>query len=246
MIKLYLLKLGEGDIKTEKINTLSPRVREKIEKTSNEKLKRDRLITYLFLEEKIEKIKKEFCAVSKKRFFSDDFKLEIDFEENGKPFIKGIDCEISVSHTEGAALVAISLLRFAKIGADAEKITEKSTFSAQRFIQRRLADAEISLLSFKDMESAGITFEGYGISAGEFEPLKSDFFAFSDDNSVSDVEKWCALEALLKLDGGGFSSLSKIEKLKTENDCYIGKFKLGEELYAFSLAASRPDLKFKI
>ena len=244
MVKLYFIAFGDGEVSGCNTEALSPSVREKIEKTTDEKTKRDRIITYLFLEEKIEEMKMELCRASGKRFFSDRFKLEIDFTEKGKPFIKGIDCGISVSHTDGGALVAISLVKFFRIGVDIEKKCEKSAATAEGFIKRRLALGDLPILSF---EKTGdfISLESYKFTGGVFEKIPEKYIILNQ-SSICAIEKWCALEALLKLDGGGFSSLSHLENLKTENDCYSASLKNGDDTYAISVATEKTVCRAEI
>ena len=104
------------------------------------------------------------------------------------------------------------------------------------------------------MKNKGVTFEKYRIASGKFVPLfeesGEDFIKENDEviDGGSDIaiKKWCAIEAILKLDGGGFSSLSRLMDLVKKNDCYAGVIKDNGDRYAFSIAVSKPILKSEI
>jgi len=245
MVKLFLLIFDELSSLDSQISSLSPAVREKIEETKDEELKKERIVTYTFLEKTVEKYKRELCRASGKRFFSENFRLEVDFKENGKPFIKGIDCDISVSHTKKMAFVAISFVKFLRIGADVEKHTERSIKAAQTFLNSRLKGENISLMNLKKVKEIG-ELEFYILSDGKFYEESVDIEDEPEDIGYKDIDKWCAIEALLKLDGGGFRSIGKIGAIINGSDCYVLNAKLGEDRFSIAFAIEKLTLNEQI
>ena len=259
MIKLYLLDTENVDSlsfkKWEKeLFALSPSVLKKIEATKDEKLKKDRSISYLFLESIIEKEKIKLCRISGKRYFSDNFKLEILFDSFGRPYIKDIDIDISLSHTEGLTAIAISFEKAKKVGIDAELMTEKSEERASKFHDRYLKKESINRENPSNINDKELLIELYTLKEGEIlKAAPEDIFCDINTEEKNNDEKaaepeemrfpalsdWCALEALLKCDGGGFSSISRIKDIMEKYGYIFFAEKIRKRTYMIALAADK-------
>ncbi len=171
------------------LNIIPEDVFEYCEKTKSESLRKTRFAAYISL----------YAAQSE--LLLDNGKPSIERENLGKPFFKNSKISFSLSHTEGAALVAISDSCF-NIGVDIEgKIEEEK---ANRLEKRFLKEVDVdSVLPF---------FELYEVSFEKASPfLKRKDAPKSSKNCVE--KKWVICEAALKSEGGGFSSYKELKKI---------------------------------
>ena len=61
------------------------------------------------------------CALS---LIPREMQQDLDYTENGRPFFKTLDADISISHSKKYAAVAISTSKFESVGVDVEEINK--------------------------------------------------------------------------------------------------------------------------
>ena len=148
-------------------------------------------------------------------------KTDIIFTETGKPLLKSGEFDISLSHTANGVAAAICQGSGA-VGIDIEEISEKNEERAERFLKRY----GLSNLSLKKMDPGEITVDG------ECDIITDNF------DGCSYLGLWTLTEALLKCQGGGFSSLHDIDRLKNSCEAYSAKIRLCERDFIFSVVVS--------
>lgn len=140
---------------------------------------------------------------------------------HGKPYFDGINIKMNIAHNEDFVLVAYD--ENAEIGVDIENEIppEKAEKLAKRF------EGVSSLKTKKNKEK---------ISAYEmredciFTPIK---LSVADESFAA---KWTAAEAIMKCDGGGFSTLPELENLTESIKVCTCVFKSDEKKIYVSLA----------
>lgn len=109
-------------------------------------------------------------------------KARLSFEDSGRPFFEGIDCDISLSHAEGYAACAVSDRRSVRVGVDIENSRlgiEKMEGISSRFF----SSAERKLLS--EAEDKSYTFLEIWTKK---EALKKCLAKISDPTVLPDTE----------------------------------------------------------
>ena len=208
------------------INYLPEDLREYIDKTKNEAVRAERLLAYTSL-------------LSGLRCFFGIKKFSVERTSNGKPYIvtnkssDGIEnCEdkkiyISISHSDDACAVAISDEGEIGIDLQSEINKERSDRLSKRF--------------FEDLEykNEKINFEMYFCKVNDdeatIEKCPSDFFEELNQNDFSADKifsvKWTLAESKLKLFGGGFSDIKKLQNNDENVITEIKKMTLGKTYY---------------
>ena len=222
------------------ISNLPETWRERIEKTNNTELRISRIAVYTLLAEAV------LCEAG--RIYPEDvFTSEMGakkipsliFTKNGKPYLSGTAYGISISHTDGLSLVAISDKENDEIGVDIEKINERTVSVAQRFLSRYTEKFHIlpydlfAEYEYLDREDIFLyTLDENGLSRlDNYDILFTDIVT-GNEGSVLD---WCTTEALLKADGGGFASLPQIKQISDKGAPRTGKIIYKNIPYAVSL-----------
>ena len=106
MITVYIKRI-ENISENEKqniINSLSDSAKERLNKKRNEAQRHTSL-----------------CALS---LIPREMQQDLDYTENGRPFFKTLDADISISHSKKYAAVAISTSKFESVGVDVEEINK--------------------------------------------------------------------------------------------------------------------------
>lgn len=215
MIKLYLLDTDKPLDDEEKRLlwvALPEALREKISKTKDEKLYNERLYAYTLLTAALAEQKENLYFSNKE----DKEEPKVCFTEKGKPYVEGCDCDISLSHTDGAVLVAVSTVRFMKIGVDIERIKENGEAVINKFLTRYLGNCELDVkdLHFFLDAPGKIDISLWNLERGGIKKKSSEeITALARDNFKSQTA-WCAVEAILKCSGDGFSALPRLEALR--------------------------------
>ena len=174
---------------------------EKIEKTKNESLKKDRIIVYTALidilarkEEKL-KIFENFC-----------------FSEKGKPYLKDSFVRFSLSHTDGMGVIAVS---DTEIGVDIEKIIAEKTVSVEKICDKfYLQNLEFKTKKLKNVNYC-LIFKGKS-EINQVIPVNIE----ADEVNLPFL-KWTNLEARLKLGENGFSEIRKTLEKKVDVKSYL-------------------------
>lgn len=85
-------------------------------------------------------------------------KAHLSFEESGRPYLEDLDCDISISHTNGYAACAVSDKKHARVGVDIESSQlgiEKMMSISSRFFssseRKLLSDAEDKSYTFLEI-----------------------------------------------------------------------------------------------
>ncbi len=188
------------------LNTLTDELCERVDGVKSNALRTDRIIAYSML------------LSALKNAGKNPQECEILFTKEGKPYLKSQDIGFSISHTRG--LVCVALFE-GDIGVDAQAIDEISCERAKALSTRFFSDVHMDALDIPDF-----TDETNTSSLGVKIDLISTTYHLTDAGvqatydkvkCVSGIDgplrKWCECEALLKLDGRGFSALGDISKI---------------------------------
>nr|MBE6544506.1 hypothetical protein [Oscillospiraceae bacterium] len=191
-------------------------IQEYISSTKNDEVRAERRLAYITL----------LCSLS--LFFGID-DVEINRDSFGKPFIKHSGNKqifISISHSDGT--VAVSLSDEGDIGVDLQTETDKKRAEKLdgRFLQGFKTENQFIPISYYHC-----TIENDLVFFIEIFP--------ADAKEEGFTERWSALESLLKLDGGGFSSLSKIKKIKDSAKTNIKILDLDIKKYSLSTSIKK-------
>ena len=208
------------------INYLPEDLREYIEKTKNEPVRTERLSAYTSL----------LCGL---RCFFNIEKFSVKRTSKGKPYIvtnKSSDdtancgdkkIYISISHSDGVCAVAFS--DEGEIGIDLQSEIDKER--ADRLSKRFFEDLEY--------KNEKINFEMYFCKVNDdeatIEKIPSDFLEELNQNDFSTDKifsvKWTFAESKLKLFGGGFSDIKKLQNINEKVITEIKKITLAKTYY---------------
>ncbi len=234
MIRLVICKTARGgtDVPPD-----FPFLTELISKTGSEKLKRERIAAYLTLK----------CSYE--RFFGTPLPA-LRKSEMGRTELDercGHVCDFNISHTDGLCAVAY-LDEDGRIGVDAEEEREADSHSkiADRFLKNVnissqkhvdrieivLAEAVASEIRFLDTATVLTGKECGTVSSDPCDSKASLSLVTSDDF----FSRWGTLEAVLKADGGGFSSFSSFDELIKRAEVIHFRLVTCAQVYRISLA----------
>lgn len=215
MVSVYLLKTPHE--KSGLMKNIAENINKNLQKrallSKNEKSREEKLVAYYLLEYAL-------------RHFGYGGDISLENEAYGKPFISGADVRISLSHTNGLLVAAISDGK--EVGVDAEKITEDES-SVKRAVERFLPSFDPVTKEISDLE----IYEATILKDG-----KISFSKIEEESSKTAfcTRKWTAAEALLKCDGRGFAALSSIAEINGKAALYSLEYEKKNEKYSISIA----------
>lgn len=218
MTELFLIDIEKSDcskIENEKLEELFPLpITQKIEKTKNKKLRRDRVITYIALIDILS------GKLEKKEIFN-LFK----FQENGKPYLEKNEIYFSVSHTDGLAVVAVSDFQ---VGVDIEKIITEKRETVEKICNKYIA-------KYEEIKPEKLKNVNYCYVFGD-KVEKKRIIVANEEMKFETVPflRWTALEAFLKADGSGFSKMNKTIKKQNKFEAHTYLFRLNENIFAIA------------
>lgn len=160
---------------------------------------------------------------------------EIKRGECGKPYIEGSPVKFSVSHRKGVALVALS--DEGEIGTDIELCLSeermmgigKRYLDGLDFAAAPTFDTEIYYSSL----SAGGTVENF-TDISNIDNNTLQYSTITADESA--YARWTVLEAVLKLDGGGFGALGRAGELISASQIHAAMIDYRGRSYAVCAA----------
>lgn len=182
-----------------------------IDKSKNPGVKEERLLAYTSL------------FGSLKLFFDID-EPKIGRQDNGKPILLSHNernINFNISHSDG--MVAVTLSDEGEVGVDIQ--AEIVSGRQEQLDKRFLSDLQIK------SENLSVDFYFCTLSNSTLEFRKIEL-RLSDGKSFFD--RWTALESVLKLDGGGFGSLSFAPVLMKNVKTDIRKINLLNKSYSLS------------
>lgn len=218
MLKIYLFSTS-GISQTEKeelISALPSSLKERASRPIGAKISTERVCAYALLNKLLSdmKISSENIAVS--------------VDEGGKPYVSALSGGFSLSHTDGLVMLAYN--EDGGIGCDAEKkqnlLSERIKRIEERFLKKyggEYSHLDERFKIFTCKHSNG------GISITEADVTQNSF----------EVSKWVLAEAVLKLDGGGFSSLCGIEEIEKNSLVFASSISLSGEKYDIAVATEK-------
>lgn len=116
MVRIYIKKIEQLDKNEIEIieNTLSAEARERLNKKRNEELHLASL-----------------CALS---LLEDEERANLAYTENGRPYFKTLDKDISIAHSRSYVAIATSGSKSTPVGIDVEDVPEAPINSSPRFL----------------------------------------------------------------------------------------------------------------
>lgn len=102
-------------------------------------------------------------------------------DENGRPFLSGMEIDFNLSHTEGFAVCAISALPSTRVGVDVERIGARRAEAIER------------------------------VAARWFTVREQERLNAAEDRENIFLNIWTAKEAVVKRTGEGLSGLAKVD-----------------------------------
>ncbi len=231
-------KAREGEAVIEPLCAyLSDELCNRLDKTANPMLYRERSSAYILLSH----------LISKHMKTTD--KCKVLFTPEGKPYLEGGGVSFSVSHASGIACVAISSGDF-KLGVDIEFSCE-GVRDASAVVRRFMKDAYLDPRPLGDYimppEDAAWDF-GPTFSLRQVTPVVSSegeaMLKLSGIRPISGLsggalERWTLGEALLKMDGRGFSAVSELDEISSGAHLYSTALCVGENILFLSLAVEK-------
>ncbi len=172
---------------------------------------------------------------------ADFSELRLSFDERGKPYLlrdgERFPLEISLSHTD--ALCAAILSDEGAVGVDLEGEIENER--AERLAERFFSSG-IAVEKRGSLRSLYTLFEG---AVSVFEPSEAGYSQNPRDaqekDSISFTERWVICEAMLKCEGGGFGSLTRLSELAGSMSVYSAELNLGEKRHFIAAAEWKRD-----
>ncbi|MBQ7363117.1 MAG: hypothetical protein IJW48_01560 [Clostridia bacterium] len=243
MIRLVICKNGDGGAA---VPPDFPFLRELVSKTGSNRLKSERISAYLALKYSYEKLfLHTFPTITKDEKERPCFTRPNEFVS-----------DFSISHTSGISVIAF-LSGEGRVGVDAELeySSEKLDGISNKFFKKANFDLQRRELCVEIMIA-----ELYNDSVKFIDTLPivtnkidSTILFSSSDTELSYVrlgdfdffDRWTSLEALLKADGGGFSSLSLINELLPESLSLGLRMSVGNDVYRISLCHLKQALTDK-
>ena len=167
---------------------------------------------------------------------ADFLEIRLSFDERGKPYLERdgerFPVEISLSHTD--SLAAVILSDEGEVGVDIE--TEIEEDRAERLADRFFSSG-ISVEKRGSLRSLYTLFEG---AVSVFEPSKEGCSQNPSDaeenHSISFTERWVLCEAILKCEGGGFGSLTRLPALAGSASVYSAELNFHEKRHFIAVA----------
>lgn len=252
MIKLFILDTEYGVDKMQRdkgyeeklISKLPISWKKRIESTKSEDVRRNRICAYLLLREMI-KENYDFLFPGIKDTYGDDVNSYCDstgltFSKSGRPSFLNIDVDFSISHTNGAVVIAVSFNGKEKVGVDVEEVSQKNEDAAKRFISRYMKNGEIKsgdlLFTFDFYDDREVAV--YKLKENGCEKVSNLTLTEDTVTKETHLRQWTSTEALLKCDGGGFSSLPRINDVRRKNAVDNGIVIIHGQKYSISVAHS--------
>ncbi len=166
---------------------------------------------------------------------------EIIDTSHGKPRFDDsfVNCglDFNISHDNGAVAVAIS---DKEVGVDLQS-HGASTGAAAR-IGTRFANA-LAMLDEREGEVSDISFSFFVVCDGKISEKcgkEAEIDVLAKEKSSCDFfARWTVLEAALKLDGGGFASIGKLEDVVRNAIFKTFTFKLRDKKYTLTVATEK-------
>ena len=155
---------------------------------------------------------------------------EFCFDGAGKPFLKDSKIKFSVSHTDGAAAVAVC--ECGKIGVDIEKIDSEKKEKLEKIIARFCREP----FSVKYNGEKCVKYLA-DLDKKTTDKLETDLEPLTD-NDVAFL-RWTVLESALKQEGSGFGCVKNAEELMGALDIESSVISIGGKRYAVSVAVKR-------
>jgi hypothetical protein len=202
------------------VDSLPKTVKEKILSTKDPATKYERIYTYVLLRYVLNE-----CGVSDEAFCSSFF-----FDEKGKPHVGCADFEISVSHTDGVAAVAVC--KNGKIGVDVEKITPSKKEKLEKIITRFCKGP------YSVVNNVGLA-QKYLVDLSEASVKISEIPTQEIAESDMPFIKWTVLESALKHIGTGFECVKNAEKIIKELKIESSVISFGTDRYALSVSIEK-------
>ena len=175
------------------------------------------------------------------RFFGKGKMPEIIYTPQGKPFFDGRSdvnkcCHFNISHDKNTAAVAVSFDE--EVGLDVQSTNQDQNLMER--IERRFGDAASQI----DVDGEiPVSFLFYEVRDGEVSQMQTadaEVSAVSEKEAESNpVIRWTALESVLKLDGGGFASINKVEDIAERSRVKSYILKANGCEYALSVATKK-------
>ncbi len=215
-----MLTAEEGSITDAELDMLSAALPEALsarcEAANAKELRHDRILAYTAL----------MYALYEAGHDPDN--IGFSFSELGKPSIPNSDYNVSMSHAGGIGIAAIS--GDLDLGIDIELLDEKTATTLQRVCKRFVPDfyPEPSSLAdciFDDEPSFTPDLE---VKLCELIPKRQEGRLYLEKSTArcctglesSKAEKWTCAEALLKLDGRGFTALPQLAAIRESAHLY--------------------------
>ena len=202
------------------VDSLPKTVKEKILSTKDPATKYERIYTYVLLRYVLNE-----CGVSDEAFCHSFF-----FDEKGKPHVGCAGFEISVSHTDGVAAVAVC--KNGKIGVDVEKITPSKKEKLEKIITRFYKGP------YSVVNNAGLA-QKYLVDLSEASAKISEIPTQEIEESDMPFIKWTVLEAALKHIGTGFECVKNAEKIIKGLKIESTVISFGTDRYALSVSIEK-------
>lgn len=234
MLKIYLIATNgiSPNAKNALLSSLPPALYDRASRLIGGEINEERVCAYALVERLISDVGAFTSAVT------------VCEGERGKPYIKALPGGFSISHTRGLAMLAYN--SNGEIGCDAEAVHTLSCDRVKkiedRFLKKysgecEVLDEQVEICVFTVTDEGGLK-EVFSDSINDPESLtKAKEGCISRD--LSRVGKWTLAEALLKLDGGGFSSLCSIEKLEKSSRVFASRIDLAEGKYDIAIAIKK-------
>lgn len=228
MIKLFISDISALDMsltadKVEKFKFLS----ELVINTKNEKHRRERIGAYITLFECYFKL----TGKALPDLFRDE-KGKVQFVSDEKKH--STNCLFNISHTDNVVVIAFCTSPpYKSVGVDIEQ--KRDVTNADRLNERYLKNANNGLQNIKHSD---VQIEMIKMSSQGCITFMSSFSGevVANRDTCSFIDNWTGLEAVLKADGGGFSSLSKISELSSNANILNFSICLQNKEYSLALA----------
>ena len=237
MLKIYLIATNgiSPNAKNALLSSLPPSLYDRASRQIGGEINEERVCAYALVERLISDVGAFASAVT------------VCEGERGKPYIKALPGGFSISHTSGLAMLAYN--SSGEIGCDAEDACalscERIKKIEDRFLKKYVGEYEV--LDDR-IEIRVFTATDEGCLEEVLSKDINDPEAFTKagegyiSRDLSRVGKWTLAEALLKLDGGGFSSLCSIEKIEKSSHVFASRINFAEGNYDIAIAINNEIL----
>ena len=217
---IYMLTAEEDSITDTELDMLSSALptalSQRCEAANAKELRHDRILAYTALMYALYEAGHDPDAVG----FS--------FSELGKPSIPDSDYKVSMSHAGGIGIAAISC--DLDLGIDIELLNERAASTLQRVCKRFIPDfyPEPSALTDFIFDGEPSFVPDLEVKLYELIPKRLEGRLYLEKSTArcctglesSKAEKWTCAEALLKLDGRGFTALPQLSSIRDSAHLY--------------------------